>query len=379
MAERRSRTTVVVVAVLTCVQFMYGGYHVLSKLALNDNANPLILSFIRDVVTVAILMVLASMEHIRYRRKSAISFDGEESVEDKFGVCQIFEFPYISKEHILRFALLGATGIFGNQVLFLLGLQWTTPDNAAIMQPLIPVLTALIATVLRIEQFSWIKAGGIGLAVVGALTMLGVDSIISGHQSLGGSTALIGNVSLFGNCLCFAIFILAMRPLLTIYSPLRITAWAYFFGLIFMGISVTPFIGKAEDWRINSLGWIVIFYAALISSGLAFFLIAWSNKNASPVIVTVFSAAQPLATSLLSFVVFKSEPGVRDYIGACLVVLGLFIVCWTKYHQDSSNSSSGTRESLRKVSTTISEHSALLRNSLGPSFSYDSMESGAEA
>ncbi len=49
-------------------------------------------------------------------------------------------------------SLSGLTGVLGNQVLFILGLQLTNATNAAIMQPLIPIFTALLALLFGVQR-----------------------------------------------------------------------------------------------------------------------------------------------------------------------------------------------------------------------------------
>jgi drug/metabolite transporter (DMT)-like permease len=47
-------------------------------------------------------------------------------------VCEGFH--RLQTKHIPLFAAVGFTGMYGNQLLFILGLYYTTPNNAAIFQ-----------------------------------------------------------------------------------------------------------------------------------------------------------------------------------------------------------------------------------------------------
>jgi drug/metabolite transporter (DMT)-like permease len=86
---------------------MFSGYHVIAKKALNENANPLIFSFYRDLVCVPVMLLVSW------------TVDGR---------------PVVDTRDMPRLTFLGLIGVFGNQVLFIIGLNFTSATNAAIMQ-----------------------------------------------------------------------------------------------------------------------------------------------------------------------------------------------------------------------------------------------------
>ena len=74
--------------------------------------------------------------------------------------------------------LLSITGLgiclYLNQLFFILGIDLSGVVVAACMQPTVPVFTALIAVLLKLEAGSMQKFCGIALAVAGSISMVGV-------------------------------------------------------------------------------------------------------------------------------------------------------------------------------------------------------------
>lgn len=171
---------------------MFSGYHIITKIALNDGVNAVVFSFYRDVITSVLLLMVTSF------------MDGA---------------PRIEKQWIPRLMFLGLFGVAGNQVFFILGLQYTNATNAAIMQPVIPVWAVILAVLFGFENiyvkkwFGISRIVGVGLATAGSVIMIGV----SGSSSSSSSDLLVGNLFLLANTLSMAIYTTFIKFVLARY------------------------------------------------------------------------------------------------------------------------------------------------------------------
>ncbi|EDO32650.1 predicted protein, partial [Nematostella vectensis] len=243
------------------------------------------------------------------------------------------------------FLVLGLAGMFGNQLLYLLGVYYTNANIASIFQPAIPVWTALIAIITRIEPFppvtklhGWAKILGILLAAVGAFTM----SIKGGLSNNGDSSEALGYVFLLGNTLCMSVYVLIQKRFIFNVEdstwrskPVTVTAWSYMFGAMFMALASLYYVNKPEKFHhIPREEVYPIVYAIFIASALCYLLITWCNMQISSSLVTATWPLQVLFCAVLSYLVLDEVMNSLQYAGGVLIILGLLGVVWSNYSEE---------------------------------------------
>ena len=255
------------------------------------------------------------------------------------------------------FIVLGLTGMFGNQLLYLLGIYYTNANIASIFQPAIPVWTALLAIIVRIEPFpdfrtlrGWAKSLGILLAAVGAIVMTvekktGQASDHSGSSS-SDSVNFVGYIFLLGNTLSMAVYILLQKKFIFDKEdscwktkPVTVTAWSYLFGAMFMALASLYYVNKPEKFTYFPQEEVYpILYAIFIASGLCYLLISWCNMQISASLVTATWPLQVLFCAILSYFVLGEVLKTLEYVGGVLIVIGLMAVVWSNFSEEKMKS-----------------------------------------
>lgn len=243
--------------------------------------------------------------------------------------------------------------MFGNQLLYLLGIYYTNANIASIFQPAIPVWTALLAIIVRIEPFpdfrtlrGWAKCLGILLAAVGAVVMTvekkSGQAVDHGGSSSSDNIQFVGYIFLLGNTISMAVYILLQKKFIFDKQescwktkPVNVTAWSYLFGAMFMALASIYYVNKPEKFTYFPKEEIYpIIYAIFIASGLCYLLISWCNMQISASLVTATWPLQVLFCAILSYFVLGEVLKTLEYFGGVLIVVGLMAVVWSNFAEE---------------------------------------------
>ena len=278
---------------LLSAQLFFGGFHVVAKAVLGS-LEPLALAGIRVAVATP-LMVLLAWRHDRF-------------------------LP--ARRDLPLLLLLGVLGVFANQILFIVGLRYTTAINAAILMPSMPVFAVAAGALLGVERIGSRRLLGIALSVAGALMLVNPLRLSGGV----GGQALLGNVLILINCCCYAVFLVLQRPLLRRMPWRTLLAASFVFGGTATFLTSLPALSRLDAAAVPATTWWGVAYIVVFATVVAYAINTWAVRRSSPSLVAAYGTLQPLVAAVLAASFLGERFGWAEGLGFGLIVAGLWQV-----------------------------------------------------
>jgi drug/metabolite transporter (DMT)-like permease len=195
-------------------------------------------------------------------------------------------------------------GYFINQVLFLSGLKLSTPLNTAVIMNTIPVMTAIMAMLFRVEHFSWKKLLGCALG----FAMIAVLIVFTSHSEL--VIAKTGNILIFGSVITLCLATTQTKKLVKEGFPsTMISATMLFLGGLGLFCFVTNEVQTLIDYTIASqANFAKMAFEIVIATSLIYLLSFKSLKYLSPSQSMIFIYLQPLMAAGIDYFLYQKFP-----------------------------------------------------------------------
>ncbi len=250
----------------------------------------------------------------------------------------------------------GTFGVFLYPLLFILGIQQTTPTAACVCEAMTPVFSVAMEIFCDRANVgsragraadgirsSWLRAAGVFLAVLGSIgmTLHGVEldkqTELGQHGksdevlAVAPSNRLVGNLLVISSALAYAIFLRVQRRALSQGATvLSATAWGNVSGAVLL--LGTGLLGGSLS--LSSLGryprefWAGVFYAAVVTSCIGYSLEGLANSWSSAALVSTYNAVQPFLAAIMSHIMGSGRHAadLQEMIYAVLVAAGVIIL-----------------------------------------------------
>jgi len=246
----------------------------------------------------------------------------------RFFIPLLLLLPFIRKvekirpKDIIFVILLGLFDRVLNIGFFLVGLTYAPSINQAIIACSGPVFIILGSGIFLKEKITKKMLLGNVIGLTGVLFIVVQPAL--GTQN--GPLAILGNTFFIISTIAAATASLITRKLAQRYSPLTLLFWTFLIG----SISFLPAVVPSLDMHtvtsyLSGKALIGIFYGAILSSLLAYFLFFWALKYIQASQTTIFTYMDPVVTALVAIPLLHEYPSPIYILGSFLVFFGIFV------------------------------------------------------
>lgn len=227
----------------------------------------------------------------------------------------------IEKADYPRLILVSLTGVAINQMMFFIGLNHTTPVDAAIINSANPILVLVFAAWLLNDRIGASRLSGILMGLTGALILILFGSPLSlkgGHLS--------GNLFIMVNTAAWSLYLVIAKPLMVKYNPLLMMKWMFLIAFI----SVFPFTIRqalAIDFgSFDTYTWFSILYIIIGTTFMAYYFVTYSLKRLSSPVVAYYTYIQPIIVAVIGIMLFAELISWVKVVSGLLVFAGIYFV-----------------------------------------------------
>jgi|GEM_PF-1986340 len=286
------------------IQILFGINFVTSKYVLSV-MDPFTFTFFRFLLGGSILFGISSLLQTR----------------KSFSLKDLFKNKYL---------LMGIFSLFAGQLLFMLGLRYSSAFNASIISISIPIFTMIIAFFRNQISISSYKIAGLVLALCGAF-------ILKASDFQEGSISLGGDFFILFACLFFALHISISKDLfektpvllgtsiLFLISSIFVFPFIFIFGDItsILNISVTPY------WEAG----LFCLFGGTVST---YCLNNWAIKRVNPFKLSIFIYLQSVVAGLLGYHYLAEEITAPKVLASLLIFVAVFLIYIEKANQEAN-------------------------------------------
>ena len=210
-----------------------------------------------------------------------------------------------------------AVGIWLNQLGFVYSLQYTTASTAALVFGTLPIFTMLIARVTGVERLSkrFVAAAGVSFFGV-VLVALGAHGEVAGSPK-GILLALLGSAT-------WAVYSVAIAPLMRSYSPFRISALGLLMGAALILPTAAPQLAE-QDWDLSPLVWTILGFS--IIGPLVITNVLWFTAidRVGPSRASIYANLQPFLGALFAVLLLSEQLTLLQAAGGLAIAAGIVL------------------------------------------------------
>jgi drug/metabolite transporter (DMT)-like permease len=210
---------------------------------------------------------------------------------------------------------LGVVGHFAYQLLFMAGVARTSVANSSLVFGCTPVTVALMSSFLGHERITAARWAGVALSLAGIY-------LVVGQANQRGASAF-GDLLIFGAMLCWAIYTVGSRSLLTRHSPLVVTGWTMAIGTALYAPFGVPSLLRLDWAGVDWWAWGLLTYSAVFALVVAYLIWYTAVQRVGNSRTSIYSNVVPLVAMSVAAVVLGEPITTRKIAGAAAILAGV--------------------------------------------------------
>lgn len=232
---------------------------------------------------------------------------------------------FSSGRNISAFVVASAFGLVPGSAFLAWGVERSTASNAAIIYLTIPVITALLASIVLGEKMTRLRWVSLGIALAGVLILSTPDLK---QLSLSSDRFLLGNFLVLLACLGSSLYNVACKELLKSFTPMQILVYGYLLAFVVTFL----LMHWMEPFSLSSLRaysastWISLAVLSILSWGLA--MVLWmfllQRLDVSQASVSIYLL--PFLGVVISAITLHETIGFATLLGGVTTLAGTILI-----------------------------------------------------
>jgi drug/metabolite transporter (DMT)-like permease len=226
----------------------------------------------------------------------------------------------IRKEDLGKVMIVGALGLGFYQILWSLGLNLTSASNSALILSTQPLLGALYVDLIKKESVGKRQYWNMLLALAGVVLII-LKPTAKFYFSL---NTLFGDLLTLVAGICSVIFFSAWsKPLLKIYSPLRLMSYCMIIGSFILWIAALSSVQQVAWDQIGEKAWWSMGYAVVCSGMMGHVLWYEGIERIGVTKALVYTYFMPLCAILFNYFCMGEKIYSQQVLGGVLILLSV--------------------------------------------------------
>jgi drug/metabolite transporter (DMT)-like permease len=312
------RRKLVDTALLVLVNAMWAAQYAAYKTA-TEAMGPITVSAWTFLIAAAVLAPF--LFHERARRSSSHS----SSTGQTDAIRSPSRPPVWSRENITGFIVIGVFGLIPASAFLAWGTMRSTASNAAIIYLTIPIITAVLATVVLGEKMTRVRWLSLFVALCGVLILSDIDWR---HLDLASGRYLFANLLVLVACFSSSFYNVFSKGLLRRFSPLEVLVFGYLIAIM-VSLPLLVWVEPLTPAHISAYSpsvWLSVLILSVFSWGIAMVLWMFVLKRLDVSQASVSVYLLPFLGVLISAITLGERVSPTMAVGGLMTLAGTVLI-----------------------------------------------------